>query len=340
MISFTNKNFSLFQIIVFSLIVSVLTFSLTSVWEERKNVELNATASESFSCNYDIKRLDGFKYVRPILFVEDKCESENLMGIKQTISQIIERYKTNEGVTNTSVYLREYSQNEWMCINENETYEPGSLFKVPVLIAILKMNEKNPGFLNKKIKYEKIITLDKNVAFVSKTIQLGQTYTIRELLTYMIKYSDNAATILVENNMSTEILQKLFSDVGIEVPNIYATKYLFNVRDYSIFMRIIYNVGYLTMEDSEFAAELLTECDFKDGIVKGIPKNIKLSHKFGESGNQIEKQLHETAIVFLEGKPYLLTIMTKGKDNNTLCKLIAEISNAVYVDVNNQQSSM
>ena len=340
MISFTNKNFSLFQIIVFSLIVSVVTFSLTSVWEERKNVELNATASESFSCNYDIKRLDGFKYVRPILFVEDKCESENLMGIKQTISQIIERYKTNEGVTNTSVYLREYSQNEWMCINENETYEPGSLFKVPVLIAILKMNEKNPGFLNKKIKYEKIITLDKNVAFVSKTIQLGQTYTIRELLTYMIKYSDNAATILVENNMSTEVLQKLFSDVGIEVPNVYATKYLFNVRDYSIFMRIIYNVGYLTMEDSEFAAELLTQCDFKDGIVKGIPKNIKLSHKFGESGNQIEKQLHETAIVFLEGKPYLLTIMTKGKNNNTLCKLIAEISNAVYVDVNNQQSSM
>ena len=340
MISFTNKNFSLFQIIVFSLIVSIVTFSLTNVWEERKNVELNATASESFSCNYDIKRLDGFKYVRPILFVEDKCESENLMGIKQTISQIIERYKTNEGVTNTSVYLREYSQNEWMCINENETYEPGSLFKVPVLIAILKMNEKNPGFLNKKIKYEKIITLDKNVAFVSKTIQLGQTYTIRELLTYMIKYSDNAATILVENNMSTEVLQKLFSDVGIEVPNVYATKYLFNVRDYSIFMRIIYNVGYLTMEDSEFAAELLTQCDFKDGIVKGIPKNIKLSHKFGESGNQIEKQLHETAIVFLEGKPYLLTIMTKGKDNNTLCKLIAEISNAVYVDVNNQQSSM
>ena len=340
MISFTNKKFSLLQTIIFSIIIFIVTFSFTHKWESAKINEINVSVADAFSCNYNIKRLDGFKYVRPILFVEDKCESENLMGIKQTISQIIDRYKTNDGVTNTSVYLREYSRNEWMAINENETYEPGSLFKVPVLIAILKMNEKNAGFLYKKIKYEKLITLNKNVAYVSKTIQLGQTYTIKELLTYMIKYSDNAATILIENNMSTQVLQKLFSDVGIEVPNVYAAKYLFNIRDYSIFMRIIYNVGYLTAESSEFAAELLTQCDFKDGIVKGIPDNIKLSHKFGEAGNQIEKQIHETALVFLEGKPYLLTIMTKGSDNTKLCKLIAEISNAVYINVNNQERSI
>lgn len=36
-------------------------------------------------------------------------------------------------------------------------------------------------------------------------------------------------------------------------------------------MKAIYNAAYLTINDSENAAELLTQCDFKDGIVKSLP---------------------------------------------------------------------
>ena len=98
------------------------------------------------------------------------------------------------------------------------------------MIAILKMNEFNPGFLNKTIIYSKNINDGKNVAFNDKSIILGNTYTIRELLTYMIKYSDNKATILLENQMDSRILQKLFKDVGLEVPNIYASQYQFTPK--------------------------------------------------------------------------------------------------------------
>jgi beta-lactamase class A len=30
---------------------------------------------------------------------------------------------------------------------------------------------------------------------------------------------------------------------------------------------------------------------FKDGILKGLPNNIKVAHKFGEDGDPVEKQL-------------------------------------------------
>ena len=238
------------------------------------------------------------------------------------------------GVTNTSVYLRTGPQ--WTVVNENEKYQPGSLFKVPVLITILKMDEENPGFLNKVISYKNPIQVDKKLNFPSKTIQLGSSYTIKELLTFMIKYSDNVATVLLEQNMKNEILQKLFSDIGLEVPNAYSSEYLFTAKDYSLFMRTIFNASYLSSENSEFAAELLSECNFKDGIEKGIPSNTKIAHKFGEAGSNDEKQLHESAVIYLGDKGYLLTVMTKGKDIKTLSSLIGEISRAVYNDVSSK----
>lgn len=330
MISFKNKKFTLLHLMFFSLLIAVVTFSLTSFWKERQFTEQSISATSANSLNFNVKRMNGYQFIKPLMFVDGDSESEHLMGIKQKIAAIIDRYKTVGDITTASVYLRDYTYNEWTSVNDDERFDPGSLFKVPVLIAILRQNELHPGFLNKSLVYNQRVDAGKNVAFTSKTIQFGQTYTVKELLTFMIKYSDNSATILLEKNLEPKILQKLFSDVGLEVPNIYASQYLFTTREYSYFMRAIYNAAYLSADHSEYAGELLSQCEFKDGILLGLPKGTRVAHKFGESGNQIDKQLHESAIVYLANKPYLLTVMTKGKDNKKLSQLIGEISQTAY----------
>lgn len=332
--SLLKKRFSWLNVILFSVVSVVVTLLITNWLKD--DAQASETANSKYSCNYDIKRLDGLKYIKPIMFVDDECESEDLQDIKQQITEIVNRYKNFEGVTSASVYLRQFATNEFICVNENDRFEPGSLFKVPVLITILKMCEDDPGFINKRISYDRTINDGKNVAFTSKSIQLGQSYTVKELLTYMIKYSDNKATILLESQMKAEVLQKLFTDLGLEAPNIYAKQYFFTTSQYSLFIRTIYNACYLTIKDSEFAAQLLSQCDFKQGIVSGLPKGTSLIHKFGESGNQIEMQLHESAIIYAYNKPFLLTIMTKGKDNKTLSKLIKEVTNRVYTEMANK----
>ncbi|MGL2966203.1 serine hydrolase [Flavobacterium sp. XGLA_31] len=338
MISLKNKQFSLLQILVFTVVTVVATFFLTGFWKD-KQFEAKESESSVSACNYNIKRMNGFKFIKPLMFVDEECESDQLNDIKQKVIAVIEKYKSIGDASSASVYLREYGHNEWMSVNDTEKYDPGSLFKVPVLMAILKMNELNPGFLNKKVTYSKPIDAGKMIVYPSKTIKVGETYTIRELLNYMIKYSDNAATILVENNMDSKVLQKLFSDIGLDIPNIYATEFKFTTREYSYFMRAIYNAGYLNVDDSEYAGELLSQCDFKDGILKGLPEHTRVAHKFGESGNQTEKQLHESGIVYLDNKPYLLTIMTKGKDFKKLSQLVGEISQTVYAEMASQANS-
>ncbi|MFY7987240.1 MAG: serine hydrolase [Flavobacterium sp.] len=317
-------------------ITSILSFILSlSIFKETNEENLNISKEKNI-CFYNVKRLNGFGLIKPLMFVDEECEGENLSKIKNEINILIQNHKILSNVSSVSIYLRDFNNGEWMSINDDIQYEPGSLFKVPILISYLKMSENNPSLLNQELLFDRPFDIKKNVAFKSKGITLGNKYKIRDLLKYMIAYSDNNATALLNNNLKPEILSKLFLDLNLEVPDPKSKNYFFTAKNYSLFMRAIYNASYLSDENSEFAAELLEKCDFKEGIISGLPKNVKTVHKFGESGSNMELQLHESAIVYLKNKPYLLTIMTKGKDNSSLIKIISEISSTVYNNMKQQ----
>ncbi len=310
------------------LLAIVLTIAITRWSGAIQNTTETVTASHN--CITKSKRINGYQLIKPILYYDEECPSENLSTLNGTLSSIINTYQQSQNLITASVYFRDFDSSEWTCVNETEQFEPGSLFKVAILIAALKMSEEQPGLLNKKITYSKKFDIPKNTAIQSKTLQLGQSYTLRELLSYMIVHSDNDATALVQNNINTGVLVKIFTDLGLETPSYQSKKYFFTAQNYSLFMRLIYNASYLNEENSAFAAELLSQSTFKDGIVKGLPAGTSVAHKFGEAGDASEIQLHESALVYLDNRAYLLTVMTKGKDLKTLSNVIAEISKAVY----------
>ena len=328
------KALYIIPIILFTCIVSFLT----ACYNFNKNKSEFANTDQSLACNYNLKRLEGYKFIKPLLFVDDDCEGDNLAISKQEINNVIENYKATQGVISASVYIKEYQYNSWTAINEELEYEPGSLFKVPILMAYLKLSEKKPNVLEKELLFDTPFAINKNVAYQSKQIKLGSKYTVRQLLTYMITYSDNNATALLNNNLEADVLYKLFTDLNLVIPDIKAQHYYFTVKDYSLFLRTLYNATYLSVANSEYAMELLEKCEFKGGIVNGLPSNIRVAHKFGESGTPTEMQLHESAIIYDKDKTYLLTVMTKGKDNKSLSSLISKISELVHKNIMNINS--
>ena len=325
------KALYIIPIILFTCIVSFLT----ACYNFNKNKSEFANTDQSLACNYNLKRLEGYKFIKPLLFVDDDCEGDNLAISKQEINNVIENYKATQGVISASVYIKEYQYNSWTAINEELEYEPGSLFKVPILMAYLKLSEKKPNVLEKELLFDTPFAINKNVAYQSKQIKLGSKYTVRQLLTYMITYSDNNATALLNNNLEADVLYKLFADLNLVIPDIKAQHYYFTVKDYSLFLRSLYNATYLSVANSEYAMELLGKCEFKGGIVNGLPSNVRVAHKFGESGTPTEMQLHESDIIYDKDKTYLLTVMTKGKDNKSLSSLISKISELVHKNIMN-----
>ena len=275
-------------------------------------------------------RLEGYRLIKPLIYSEQEAESPNYSNLKTQLNTYIEQLKNSQKLISASIYIREFDHGEWMCINDTESFYPGSLIKVPGMITYLKMAEKNPALLNKKIVFNTPNSAIPNQTFGSKQILHGKEYTIRELLKYMISYSDNNATYLLNRNVDLNVFRQIFSDLNI--PSFNQKNSTITAKNFSVFFKVLFNGSYLTRDNSEFALELLQGCDFKLGMIKGVPVNTIVAHKFGEMGDSTSRQLHESGLVYINNKPYLLTIMTKGYSTRELPEIIGTISKMVYQD--------
>ncbi len=317
------------------LLITIFGFSYlkSNAQVETPEIENTMNPAKGSFCNLNIGRLKGYQFIHPLLYAEPKCESEELADCKNQITQIIDNNIANGKIISASVYVREFTQAQWISINPSELYSPGSLLKVPELMALYKMNEIQPGFLDKVIEYtdanktksDRIINFETN-----HHIKLGNKYTVRELIKFMIVYSDNDATMLLNELIDKSVFSKIFTDIGLKDIDYKSSDYKMNVADYSIFLKELYNGSYLNFKNSEECLSLLSKTEFKEGIISGLPANCVVCHKFGEGGLASAPNFSEAAIVYCGRTPYIISIMTKGKDIKSLPSVSAEISKKVY----------
>ncbi len=284
-----------------------------------------------------------YKFVSPLLLcgISETKTSVEYSALRKKVDEIIASKKIDSKVTNVSVYFRDLTAGRWMGINENDKYSPASLLKVPTMIALYKFAEENPKFLDKRVVFDDGKDENINENFKpSHAIEPGKSYTIRELIGFMIKYSDNNARRLLHNNIDLSWVQEVYSDLGLGFVNSTNAVDVMSAKQYSYFFRVLYNASYISKDFSEEALATLEKSDFSGGILAGVPKGVSVANKFGErefvSGdNEISdtKELHDCGIVYTVGNPYLLCVMTKGKDFAALNDAIKAISGAVYADV-------
>ncbi len=277
----------------------------------------------------------GYHLVQPLLKANQENESEVFTTLRARIQNLFEDNKRTGILTSSSVYLFSLSDGKWMYINPNEVYHPGSMMKMPMLLTYLKEADQNPEMLNKKFLLSNDIKVPAQTFTSSMTLEKGKSYTARELLKYMAAYSDNYATRILNENADVKNFIKTFTDLNIPEPNVSDRFYETSAQNMSEFFIVLYYATYISRKNSEYAMELLTECDFKDGMLKELPTNIKVAHKFGEWGdNRVNvHEMHEAGVVYLQNKPYLLTVVTKGSNSKDLAAIIGRVSKLVYDDM-------
>jgi beta-lactamase class A len=296
-------------------------------------------------------RQGGYEYMNPLLDCEQASggmENIELKPFRRNVSDFIKNDLDKNWADAVSVYFRALNNGRMFTIGKTEEYYPASLLKVPLMIAILKEAEENPQILKHEIRFNnpKLKTIQNDIP---KTLELGKAYTIDDLLSRMIVYSDNVSTNLLENFVNLNILERTYNDLGINDPYhdvdqskmvTASTHYMVSAETYSSFFRILFNASYLSRQLSEKALKLLAQSDFKDGLVAGVPAGIKVAHKYGYRITGVNgeiKQLHDCGIVYYPNHPYLLCVMTSGKDNEYLDDAIKEISRIVYEEIDKQQ---
>ena len=289
--------------------------------------------------NYVIRKSSNGKLIAPLILGGDGYslyEDSAFTGrVKKYVNQ-----KTKDGAASSvSVYFKNLTTGSWTGVNENVHYAPASLMKVPILLAVLKQAESNPDLLNKKIYYDGNTDMNGNEYYKpQKTILPNHSYSVDDLLKYMIAYSDNNATVLLLSITPKIALTEIFTDLGLPIPDDNTTGAVDYLSDklYSRLFRVLYNSTYLNEKYSEKALQILTTPDFDNGIVAKLPKDLKVANKFGErtiynpNGSVEYRELHDCGLVYLEKSPYLLCIMTKGNDFKKLETIIQDISKIIY----------
>ena len=322
--------------LIFSTIVGVLiAFVLLRIVNSQGSPNYTSTPTTTTdNCEYNIARLEGYQYVRPLLFAEEACESPKLIPLKLDISNIIDQAKSAGILIEASVLVRQYHTGHWTSINRDEAYHPGSLLKVPLMMAILKMAEVNPSLLKQEIHFTQHDPSLPVQEYKEQGLKPGKNYTVESLLHYLIAYSDNDASLLLFNIVDKNIYNKVFTDIGVAAPPAKFNDMKITAPQYSLFLKALYNASYLTISASEFATSLLAESNFKDGLVAGMPNTAKIAHKFGEWGDGQIVELHESGIVYSGHNSYLVTVMTRGKNFKDLANVISQISKATFEKLN------
>ncbi len=275
-------------------------------------------------------RMQNYEFARPLLYYDVTSEDYRLAALKSRIETYIESKKHDNALTVASVYLRKGGG--WFSINKDEQFKPASMQKVPIMITYLKDAEKNPSLLDKSLYFDRHFgELPKqNVKVFS--LQEHKNYPIRELLKYMIAYSDNDALNLLYQNMNNNTFRQLFVDLNLPVPDLEKDNYTIDVMDYAKFFRVLINATYLNNDLSELALKMLSESTYQDGIARNLGKDVKIAHKFGERGEGNVRELHEFGIIYKGRRAYILGIMTRGRDFKELSDVLAGISDIVAAD--------
>jgi beta-lactamase class A len=256
--------------------------------------------------------------------------------LDQQIAQFLQN-KHNQGLLRYgSVYFRDLDSGPIFGINPQQEFVAASLLKVPVLMTFLKYTEDNPTLLKQVVHSPAEFDETQFVLPPKEVLQPDTDYTVEELLRRMIVYSDNRASMMLEDyakaNLSDvrePVLQTLV-ELGLLPRADSNNRYFASVKELASMLRVLYTVGYLSSEMSEYALNLLSKSDFHDGLVAGIPNGIKVAHKFGVTQDKDYIELHDIGIVYGPKNHYLIAVMTDGKDIEDNAKIIAEISRMVW----------
>ncbi len=283
-----------------------------------------------------VLREDGYAYIRPVLL----CNLDNQQEYNQdlVVNKIIKDY-ISKSKNEISIYFLNVTNGKWASINENLTFSPASMLKVPTIVDIFKLAEKNPEILNKKVLYDGSFNDNTAEYFTSlKSIKAGTSYTINDLIRYTIEESDNNASRLLHLNISSRSLEEIYKDLQIEIPQ--STTDFMSAKTFALFLRVLYNSTYLGRDSSEKVLAMMTNSSFNNGLKAGVPKGIPVASKFGErqvfssKGELLRKELHDCGIVYGDKQNYILCVMTRGDDLDKLANDISNISTLVYAEAN------
>ncbi|MEG1896264.1 MAG: serine hydrolase, partial [Oscillospiraceae bacterium] len=173
---------------------------------------------------------------------------------------------------------------------------------------------------------------------VLKEMEQGHSFTLKEILTFMIIVSDNMATNILIDMLGMDAVNAQGKKLGLEKATLgrkmmdsQAKKLGHDnyicAQDMASVLEKIYTGKLVNEEMSAVALDILKRQQQMGRLQLYLPEELVVAHKCGD----LDFLEHDGGIVFMEGKPYILVVLTaQAKTNKDARETIGNISKIVY----------
>ncbi|RLC31947.1 hypothetical protein DRH13_02335, partial [Candidatus Woesebacteria bacterium] len=254
-----------------------------------------------------------------IVIEKDKAELDEIAI--ETISSFKEKTKNLSGVY--GFYVIRLNSGVSYGVNERDIFEPASLNKLPVILAMYIKAEKGD------IDLETTYTL-KDSDKVAGSGSLygkpeGYELTYRELLKYMGKESDNTAANIARSILGEEDIRQAISTIGMDNTVVIGEDQETTPYDIGLFFEKLWEGDIVSKKHRDEILEYLTDTIYEEWLAAGIPSDTDVAHKYGREVHVV----NDAGIIFTD-EPFILVLLSKGIVEREADQVFPELSRVIY----------
>lgn len=240
--------------------------------------------------------------------------AKNLANTEGTYAVVI------EGLTNK----------ERFNYHESEIFPAASLYKLFVLATVLeeieKGNLKETESIGATLKHLDEILGSRDYGYEEYAEDDTIGWPIKEAMTRIATFSDNYAALLLAEKVGWNKITSQAQKIGANSTT-FKSPISTTASDIALFLRKLYQKEIISPTVSDKIIKLLSRSQINNRIPTKLPEDLVIAHKTGE----LAKVRHDAGIVFLEGKPYLIVLMSKDViHEDDAVETQAQISKDVY----------
>ncbi len=153
---------------------------------------------------------------------------------------------------------------------------------------------------------------------------LGTRYTLKELARFTLVESDNVATQMLIRYLGRENFRAFVRSLGAFItPD---RENVTSPRDMATFFKALLDFQKKSPALAGEIMDSLLHTAFTDRLPALLPKDLPVAHKIG---NQV-RVMNDAGIVYVPGRPYIISVFTQDADEGQAVATIAQISKRVY----------
>jgi beta-lactamase class A len=266
----------------------------------------------------------------------------------------IDRIAEEAGAEEVSLSVYDYAGDTAWSLRGTRTYHAASTIKVAVLLALFDAIDRDEypatGVLHVRNRFRSVVDgtvyaidsgRDANSAVFAAR---GKTLPLMELARHMVQTSSNLATNLLVDLLGPETIQDVLRshdvrgvDVLRGVEDDAAWEAGINntvTADGLVRLFRVVNDETLSKSSTEAMREILLGQEFRQGIPRGLPDDVRADAEIAHKTGEISTVAHDAGIVTLRDRaPYVLAILTEWQPDVSVSgrhEALAAISREVY----------